>query len=85
MVTILESLAAVRATPQRVILDNGPELIAPALDAWAYQSGVELAFTRPGKPVDNCFVESFHDKLRNVCLNLHRLLDLADARQLIEA
>ena len=85
VVTILEGIAALRGTPQRVILDNGPEMIAAALDAWAYRGGVELAFTRPAKPVDNCYVESFHDKFRDECLNLHWFLDLADARTIIEA
>jgi putative transposase len=63
----------------------GPELIARALDAWAYTAGVELRYTRPAKPVDNCYVESFHDKFRDECLSMHWFLDLADARAIIEA
>lgn len=44
-----------------------------------------LAFIRPGKPVENCFVESFNGKFRDECLNLHWFLSLADARRRIEA
>ncbi|GJG89303.1 hypothetical protein tb265_44840 [Gemmatimonadetes bacterium T265] len=73
-------IAAARGAPARIVLDNGAELAARALDAWAYGRGVELAFTRRGKPVDNCYVESFHDKFRDECLSTHWFLDLADAR-----
>ena len=81
---VLDTVAAARGAPERIVLDNGPELIAKALDAWAYAAGVELKHTRPAKPVDNCYVESFHDKFRDECLNVHWFLDLADARDIIE-
>ena len=52
---------------------------------WAYAWRVELSFTRPAKPVDNCFVESFHDKFRDECLSTHWFRDLPEAQRLIEA
>ncbi len=33
-----------------ITLDNGPEFIGKALDAWANRHGVKLVFSRPGKP-----------------------------------
>jgi transposase InsO family protein len=30
---------------------------------WAYQRGVTLDFSRPGKPTDNAFIESSNGKL----------------------
>jgi putative transposase len=84
-VAALEALASSRAVPQRLILDNGPEFVAKALDAWAYARRVELSFTRPATPVDNCFVESFHDKFRDECLSTHWFRDLPEAQQLIRA
>jgi transposase InsO family protein len=39
------------------------------LDLWAYQRGVTLDFSRPGKPTDNAFIESFNGKFRAECLN----------------
>jgi putative transposase len=65
-------------------MDNGPELTSKALDQWAYTRGVRLHFIDPGKPVQNCFVESFNDKFRDECLNEHWFLSLYDARQKIE-
>ena len=80
----LALIAAVRGLPKLIVMDNGPEFTGKALDAWAYQVGVKLHFIRPGKPVENAYVESFNGKLRNECLNQHWFLDLDDARRIIE-
>jgi putative transposase len=63
----------------------GPEFVARALDAWAYARQVQLAFIRPGKPIENAYVESFHDKFRAECLDLHWFAELGDARDIITA
>jgi len=68
-----------------IVVDNGPEFTSKALDAWAYERGVQLHFIRPGKPVGNAFIESFNGKFRDECLNEHWFLDLDDARTKIEA
>lgn len=65
-------------------MDNGPEFISEAVDRWAYGNGVTLDSSRPGKPTDNAFVESFNGRLRDEWLNTHRFLSLADARAKIE-
>ncbi len=70
--------------PQEIVLDNGPELTSKALDQWAYARGVQLRFIEPGKPVQNCFIESFNGRLRDECLNEHWFLSVADARRTIE-
>ena len=51
----------------------------PNLDIWAYQRGVKLDFIRPGKPVENGYVESFNGKLRDECLNVEVFFSLEDA------
>lgn len=43
--------------PKRIQVDNGSEFISKALDLWAYEHGVTLDFSRPGKPTDNPFIE----------------------------
>ena len=45
---------------------------------------MQLQFSRPGKPVDNTFIEAFNGRLRDECLNQHWFLSLADARRTIE-
>ncbi len=74
-----------RATqPNSHILDNGPEFTGRTFLAWAQRRGVRLQFIRPGKPVENAFVESFNGRFRDECLNEQWFLGLADARALIE-
>ena len=70
--------------PENIVVDNGPEFISNALDQWAYGRGVWLRFIRPGKPVDNAYMESFNARLRDECLNQHWFLTIGYARQVIE-
>ena len=72
------------ATPEEITLDNGPELTSKALDQWAYDRGVRLHFIEPGKPVQNCFIESFNGRLRDECLNEHWFLSLPHTRRIVE-
>jgi putative transposase len=85
VVQALEQLALTRGLPQTLVMDNGPEFQSRALDAWAFRRGVRLQFIRPGKPVENAFIESFNGRLRDECLNQHWFLSLHDARRQIEA
>jgi len=71
--------------PERIQVDNGPEFISKDVDLWAYANKVVLDFSRPGKPTDNAFIESFNSRFRDECLNQHWFLNLADAKQKIEA
>jgi putative transposase len=73
------------AVPAEIVMDNGPELTSKALDQWAYDRGVRLRFIDPGKPVQNCYIESFNGRLRDECLNEHWFTSLYDAREKIEA
>lgn len=84
VVRVLQRLVQLRGRPEVIVCDNGPEFAGRALDAWAYQVGVKIHFIRPGKPVENCFVESFNGKFRDECLNESWFLDLPDARRKIE-
>jgi putative transposase len=70
--------------PERIQVDNGPEFISKDVDLWAYANKVVLDFSRPGKPTDNAFIESFNGRVRDECLNQHWFLNLADAKQKIE-
>ena len=82
--TVLGQIAAVRGLPENIIVDNGPEFISNALDAWAYERGVKLHFIRPGKPVDNAYMESFNGKFRDECLNMHWFMSIEHARGISE-
>ena len=78
-------ISSIRVAPKTIRVDNGPDFISKALDGWAYENGVTLDFSRPGKPTDNAFMESFNSGLRDECLKAHWFLPLADAGAKIEA
>jgi len=84
VVRVLEGLKQQGRKPGAIVIDNGPEFVSQVVDRWAYENGVTLDFSRPGKPTDNAFVESFNGRLRDECLNTHWFLSLADARAKIE-
>ncbi len=62
----------------------GSEFISKALDKWAYENGLEIDFSGPGKPDNNAKNESFNGRFREECLNAHWFLSLEDARRKIE-
>jgi putative transposase len=85
VVEVLERISSVRGMPASIHVDNGPEFISKALDKWAYEHGVALDFSRPGKPTDNAFIESFNGRFREEYLNANWFLSLEDARLKIDA
>ena len=76
-------ITSMRGAPKTIRVDNGPEFISKALDRWAYENGVTLDFSRPGKPTDNSFVESFNGRLRDECLNETLFASLSHARSVL--
>jgi putative transposase len=84
VVTALSEIASIRGLPENIIVDNGPEFISNVMDAWAYERGIKLHFIRPGKPVDNAFIESFNGRLRDECLNQNWFMSLGHARRVVE-
>jgi putative transposase len=80
----LERVIAIRGAPETITSDNGSEFAGRAMDYWAHHAGVKLDFIRPGKPVENSYIESFNGRLRDECLNVEVFLDLPDARSKIE-
>lgn len=73
------------ATPRSITVDHGTEFMSRALEDWAYARGVQLDFIRPGKPVENAYIESFNGRLRDECLNVHQFTSIEDAQAKIEA
>lgn len=84
MVKVLSLVRQQRGSPQRIQVDNSPKFVSKVLDRWAYEQGVKLAFSRPGKPTDTAHSEAFNGRLRQESLNQHWFLPLPDARSKIE-
>jgi putative transposase len=84
VVDALEAVSAHRTLPKAITVDHGTEFTSKELDEWAYRWGVTLDFIRPGKPVENAFIESFNGRLCDECLNVYSFESIAHAQELIE-
>jgi putative transposase len=84
VVEVLERVGRQLGFPATIRVDQGTEFVSRDLDLWAYQRGVTLDFSRPGKPTDNAFFEAFNGRFRAECLNAHWFMSLADAQQKLE-
>jgi putative transposase len=71
VVALLDHLKSIRGIPRSIRMDNGSEFVSKALDKWAYDNHVVPDFSRPGKPTDNAFAESFIGSFRDECLNVN--------------
>lgn len=82
---LLSEAGQARGTIAPVIqCDCGTEFTSVALDHWAYWNKVQLDFSRPGKPVDNCVCEAFNGSLRRECLSQHWFASLAEAATVLD-
>ena len=85
VVATLDRVCGKIGYPKTIRVDQGSEFVSRDLDLWAYANNVTLDFSRPGKPTDNAFIESFNGRFRAECLNQHWFMSLADAREKLEA
>ena len=82
---IEEVVARRRARPQTITVDNGPEFTSRRMDYWAHLRGVELDFIRPGRPVENCYIESFNGRFRDECLNTNWFEDIEATQKTLDS
>ncbi len=75
----LELVVGQCGTPRSITVDNGSEFAGRVMDAWAHCHGIQRDFIRPGKPVENRFIESVNGRLRDECLSVEVYFTLDDA------
>ena len=85
VIEALSWLLLTRGVPEHIRSDNGPEFIAYAVQDWLAKHRVKTLYIEPGHPWENGHIESFHDKLRDECLNRHIFRGVADAQEVAEA
>jgi putative transposase len=66
---MLDEAARFRGYPQAVRTDNGPEFTARAFLAWSQKHHIQHILIQPGRPMQNGYIESLNDTLRDECLN----------------
>jgi len=80
----LQRAIAEHGVPEYLRSDNGPEFIAQAVQQWLRAHRIKTIYIDPGSPWQNGFVESFHGRFRDECLNREQLWTLTEARVVIE-
>lgn len=84
VISVVEAAMARYGVPEHLRSDNGPEFIAYAIQDWLKERKVKTIYITPGSPWENAYIESFHDKLRDECLNREAFGNLLEARVVIE-
>ena len=84
VVRALDRAAAWRGYPQKLRVDNGPELTSIKLAEWAEQHGVKLEFIKPGKPMQNGFIERFNRTYRTEVLDFYVFKQLREVQEITD-
>jgi putative transposase len=84
VVATLERACRLVGYPKTIRVDQGLSSSPAILICGPTPMTSILDFSRPGKPTDNAFIESFNGKFRSECLNAHWFLTLDDARSKME-
>ena len=75
----MERAIAEHGAPAYLRSDNGPEFIAKEVQRWLTANAIKTIYIEPGSPWQNGFVESFHGRFRDECLNREQLWTLTEA------
>jgi len=84
MIRVLDRVSEWRGYPEKLRMDNGPELTSVKLAEWSEKHGVQLEFIEPGKPTQNSFVERFNRTYREEVLSMYVFNSLNEVRELTE-
>jgi len=82
VIALIDQIAAVRGYPLVLRSDNGPEFVCDAIADWA-KHRIGLVFIPPGTPWNNGYVESFHARQRDECLNINSFYSVLHAKVVI--
>jgi transposase InsO family protein len=83
-IKVIEAAIERYGAPEHIRSDNAPEFIAYAIRDWMADKEIKTLYITPGAPWEQPFIESFHDKFRDECLNREIFGSLLEARILIK-
>jgi transposase InsO family protein len=63
---LLQEAVEENGPPEFIRSDNGPELIARAIQDWLAENKIKTIYIDPGCPWQNGYAESFNSRFRNV-------------------
>lgn len=84
VINLVQEAIELHGAPEFIRSDNGSEFIAKELQRWLAENHIKTIYIEPGSPWQNGFVESFHGRFRDECLNQEQFWTLSEARVVIE-
>ena len=84
VIEAVSEVIAWRGAPDHLRSDNGSEFIAKEVQQWLADHKIKTIYIDPGSPWQNGCVESFHGSLRDECLNREWLLNMTEAKVVLE-
>ena len=81
VVVVLTALVGRHGPPARIRVDNGPELISEALQAWCRAQHIDLHWIQPASPTQNAYIERFNGPFRREFLNAYLFTSLRQVRE----
>jgi len=80
---IMDEVCGRYGVPNCIRSDNGPEFISKSIQEWVEHRKVKTLYITPGSPWQNGYVESFHSRFRNDCLNREWFINELDAKAIV--
>ena len=77
-----EAVTARGCVPEFIRSDNGPELVALAVQDWIARRGFATLYIKPGSPWRNAYSESFNRRFRDEFLNREAFASVLEAKVL---
>ena len=84
VIALVKAAMAQHGVPEFIRSDNGSEFIAKELQSWLAEQNIKTIYITPASPWENGFVESFHSRFRDECLNQEQMWTLTEAHVVIE-
>jgi len=81
VIRTLEQIALTRGFPEKIRMDNGPEFTSFRMVCWAEERGIQLEFIKPGKPMQNGYIERFNRTYREDVLDKYIFSKLSEVKQ----
>jgi putative transposase len=82
VVRVLERVIWEKGKPESIRVDNGPEFISHTLETFCKEQQINLQFIKPGKPMQNGYVERLNRTYREDILDAYLFHNLKQVREL---
>jgi putative transposase len=82
VIRVLEQVIYWRGKPNFIRVDNGPEFISNTLETFCKDQQINLQFIKPGKPMQNGYIERFNRTYREDVLDAYLFNNIHEVKLL---